>query len=184
MKFTVNQYLGKLEHDSHYKVKHITTSFDFDLDTLLKILQNDQFTKLLASEESVLNNIVCTRCFNLPEVVSEIDKIFDDNSEGQFNMIVIEDLCDMFNMEFFKNYLYASSLIVLLFRKLRKLAQIKGMSIMLLERKRRKRYNSKHIDGYIRTLYDNEITLEETEGILSIRYSSTLPGSMDQVTAA
>ncbi|QPG73656.1 hypothetical protein FOA43_000969 [Brettanomyces nanus] len=106
LSFAMTQYLHKLVYDHDYRVKHISTSFDFDLETLVKIVDTDpEIARIGNSFKSLLSNVTYTRCFKLLEVDREIDEIIKDNSLG-YSMIVIEDLCDLFNLEFFKNYSY------------------------------------------------------------------------------
>ncbi|GMF03411.1 unnamed protein product [Ambrosiozyma monospora] len=133
--------------------------------------QTDDLQKQQNQLAKKLQNVVHTRCFTLSEVINEIQEIENqsyygdpsDENASHFGLIVIEDLHDLFNLENFKSFNSASSLVTVLFRKLRALTQIFGLSVVLLERQRRYSFNSTVIQKYMQMLYDYEFKLEEVD---------------------
>lgn len=90
-----------LENPS-YRVLHITTTFQFDLDTFTSIMKGNEQLSQGFEDQSRLSNIQYARFFNVSEVIAQIDTILK-SPDYQPNMIVIEDLCDLFNTDHFKN---------------------------------------------------------------------------------
>ncbi len=98
LQFTVGHYLERIQSDKHYKVKHITSSAEFDMETFQKIL------KKVKIPDNCLDHILYKRCFKTTELETEINTLLNTSDpEKQVDMLVIEDLCDLFNFDFFKD---------------------------------------------------------------------------------
>jgi len=79
-------------------VKHLTSSAEFDIETFQKIL------KKVKIPNDRLNHILYTRCFTIIDLEAEINALLNNTDpEKQVDMLVIEDLCDLFNFEFFRD---------------------------------------------------------------------------------
>lgn len=91
----------------NYTVKYITCQ-PFNVDRL--------------TDSPILDRVEYTRCDNLLEVASAV---------GVCNLVVIEDLSDLFNLDTFRTGQTACAILATLMRELRRLAQKEGVSVLV-----------------------------------------------------
>ncbi|ODV83945.1 hypothetical protein CANARDRAFT_74446 [[Candida] arabinofermentans NRRL YB-2248] len=106
----IKYYFTKLIQNPHLHVKHITTTSDFDVEVL--IAETDKLRTNMPSIDMLLGKITYNRAFDLTSLYGEVDSLvnLEEGNGSRFDIVVIEDLCDIFNVEFFKNYTYGNEL--------------------------------------------------------------------------
>lgn len=102
--FAIEYYVNNIKLNKHYRTMHLS-SFIFDLDRLKYILNKtiDGF-----SPSDIKDNVLVWQCLSLSEIdeiISQTCKQRAEQNEELFDLIVIEDLDEAFNICSFEDYI-------------------------------------------------------------------------------
>ena len=149
-------YFSVLQHDINRTIniwKKNKTNNDFNINinivNILQLIKIHQYVNL----DDIINFI-------------HIDNDIDNNNNNNNNngdIIVIEDLDEIFNNAFFINRDKARVQIMDIIIKLRKLCELNNKTIILPFRRGKSSFNLQHIGIFIRNMVDNYIVVNKTD---------------------
>lgn len=132
----MNYYITQIQENDKYKVL-ILTSFLYDIDRFQSVFSERQAiiqstTSLLSSsillpigfKNKVYDSISINQCLSLYQYNSILNQLVNNEKrKDEFNLLVIEDLDEAYNIAAFENYITASKMITNIIRIIRKLSQ-------------------------------------------------------------
>ncbi|ODQ47576.1 hypothetical protein PICMEDRAFT_116115 [Pichia membranifaciens NRRL Y-2026] len=110
--FAMEYYIRKIQRCGQYRVAHLT-SFLYDTDRIRHIVDHMPLVSPTLHDR-LSENVLVWQCLSLAQVhdiVNELLLSFSGSSasEGSFNLVVIEDLDEAFNIGSFENYILDDS---------------------------------------------------------------------------
>lgn len=156
-------YLDKIVNSSNVGINHLS-AFSFDYDRFKWMLNKYNYKDrgtILSTDFKI------SQCLQLKDFLTMIEnlenQIATEANIDKTRYLIIEDIDEAFNIAVFDDYIIASTLIIEIVKKLRKLSQIFKVTCIITQQIPKCNFHLKQVSKNFRNLMDNQLFIDGTD---------------------